>query len=106
MNCYTESYTKSLVAATPDDQLVAGKARKPRGLTEEQRSLMQHESEKLDRDFRRIEQSYAADHLDLTFAVAYVAHLLENARVVRHLAQHHGDVFTEFQKIAEYRKAA
>lgn len=106
MNCYTESYAKSLVAATSDDQLVAGKARKPRGLTDDQRALMQHESEKLDREFRRIEQSYAADYLDLTFAVAYVSNLLENARVVRHLAQHHGDFFAEFQKIAEYRKAA
>ena len=39
-------------------------------------------------------------------ALAYVTGLLDNARVVRHLAQFHADLLQEFQKIAEVRKAA
>lgn len=53
-----------------------------------------------------IEQSYGADHLDLVLATAYIASLLDNARVVRHLAQSHADLLQEFQKIAELQKAA
>jgi hypothetical protein len=32
--------------------------------------------------------------------------LLGNALVVRYLAQHHGDILTEFQKLAEMESAA
>jgi len=32
--------------------------------------------------------------------------LLGNARVVRYLAQHHRDILTEFQKLAEMQTAA
>lgn len=106
MNKYSLSYVKSIVAATPADQLVEGKQQAVRGLTPEQVDLMTQEAERLDREFKLIEQSYGADHLDLVLATAYVASLLDNARVIRHLAQHHADLLHEFQKIAELRQAA
>lgn len=106
MNKYSTGYVKSIVAATPSDQFVEGKRPTTHGLTAEQIDLMTEESERLDREFKLIEQSYGADHLDLVLASAYVASLLENARVVRHLAQHHADLLNEFQKIAELQKAA
>jgi len=37
---------------------------------------------------------------------AHLTGLLNNARVVRHLAQFHADLLQEFQKIAEVQKAA
>lgn len=106
MNRYTTSYARALVAATPVDQLVAGKQPVRRGLGDEQVELMRKEAEHLDREFRLVEETYGADHLDLVLAAAYVANLLENARIVRHLAQFHPDLLSEFQKIADMQKAA
>ncbi|SIT05950.1 plasmid partitioning protein RepB C-terminal domain-containing protein [Paracoccus saliphilus] len=106
MNRYSTGYARSLVASTPEDQLVEGRERRPRGLTEEQIAVMQRESENLDREFKLVEQSYGADQLDLVQAVGYVNHLLGNARIVRHLAQHHADILTELQKIVDMLEAA
>lgn len=105
MNRYSTGYAKSIVAGTPADQLV--ERRKPvRGLTDAQVALMERESAELDREFKLIEQDYGRDHLDLVLASGYITRLLGNARVVRHLAQHHADLLSEFQKIAEFQKAA
>jgi len=101
MNRFTMGYVKSIVAATREDQLVAGKRPVSRGLSDEQIALMGQESAQLDREFKLIEQSYGSDHLDLVLASAYVGNLLGSARVVRHLAQHHPDLLGEFQRIAD-----
>jgi len=106
MNQYSISYAKSIVAASPAEQLVEGKKSASLGLSPEQADLMTEESVRLDREFKAIEHSYGVDHLDLVLASAYLANLLENARVVRHLAQHHPEFLGEFQKIAELQKAA
>lgn len=106
MNRYSIGYVKSIVAATPDDQLVGGKRSPIRGLSEQQIALMGRESAQLDREFKLLEQSYGSDHLDLVLAAAYVTSLLGNAPVVRHLAQHHADLLNEFQKIADLQQAA
>ena len=106
MNRYSISYAKSLVASTPEDQLLEGKSRRARGLTQEQISVMQRESENIDRDFRVIEKSYGSDHLDLVLAIGYVSRLLGNARVVRHLAQHQSSILSEFQKVADLQQEA
>ena len=106
MNSYSTTYAKSIVAASHDDQLVDGKGKAVRGLSEAQIALMAQESAQLDREFKLIEQSYGSDHLDLVLATAYVANLLGNVRIVRHLAQFHADLLSEFQKIADIQKAA
>jgi hypothetical protein len=106
MNRFSVSYARSLVASTPDDQLVAGKPRRVPGLTEDQVATMQREGENVDRQFRAIEQSYSSDQLDLMLAAGYVNRLLGSARVVRYLAQHHADILAEFQKLSDLQKAA
>lgn len=106
MNRYSVSYAKSIVAGTSPDQMVEQKAKVVRGLTEDQRALMERESAELDREFKLMEQSYGSSHLDLVLATGYVSRLLSNARVVRYLAQHHADFLSEFQKIADIQKAA
>ena len=107
LNKFTINYAKSLVAATPQEQLVeTDKPKKVRGLSEEQIALMERESVSLQREFRIAEKSYGADHLDLVLSNGYVGRLLGNARVVRYLAQHHHDILTEFQKLAETDTAA
>lgn len=107
MNRYSTGYARSLVASTPEEELVEGRRRRrPRGLTEEQIAVMQRESENLDRQFKLVEQTYGADQLDLVQAIGYVKHLLGNARIVRHLAQHHAGILAELQKVADLQQAA
>ena len=102
MNKFTTNYAKSLVAATPQAQLVEqDKPKHVKGLSEEQIAMMERESVSLQREFRIAEKSYGADHLDLVLTNGYIAKLLSNARVVRYLAQHHQDILTEFQKLAD-----
>jgi hypothetical protein len=75
------------------------------GLTPNQIALMEQESANLDREFRLMEQTYGDNHLDLVVAVGYVLRLIENARIVRYLAQNLSELLAEFQKIAESHKA-
>jgi ParB-like chromosome segregation protein Spo0J len=107
MNKYTIPYAKSLLAATPQDQLAdAAKSKAVKGLTENQMALMERESANLDREFRMAEQAYGIDHLDLVLAKGFLAKMLGNARVVRYLAQNHREILSEFQKIAELESSA
>lgn len=106
MNRYSVPYAKSIVAAAPEEDLVDGRRKVAKGLTEEQIAVMERETEALNRDFKLIEESYGADHLDLVLATGYVQRLLSNVRVVRHLALRHPDLLNEFQKIADFPKAA
>jgi ParB-like chromosome segregation protein Spo0J len=101
MNKYTISYAKSLLAATPQSQLVEStKPKRVKGLSEEQIALMERESVNLEREFKIAEKSYGTDHLDLVLTVGYLGKMIGNARVVRYLAQHHGEILAEFQKLS------
>jgi hypothetical protein len=106
MNRYTISYARSLVAATPENQLVEKKQKKLKGLTPEQIARMETESANLQREFKMIEQDYGADHLDLVLAVGYIGRLLGNAKLVRYLAKYQPEILAEFQKISELQRAA
>lgn len=104
MGRYSKGYAKSLVAATPADQLVEGKLRRVRGLSADQIQTMQRETENLDRAVKRIERDYGVDHLDLVLATGYVRRLLGNARIVGYLARHEPGILSEFQKMAELQQ--
>ena len=49
--------------------------------------MMERESAQLDREVKLAERSYGADNLLLVVARGYLAKLLTNARVVRHISQ-------------------
>jgi len=107
MNKFTANFAQSLLAATPRNQLVEpDKPKRIKGLSEKQIGLMQRESANLDRQFKLIEKSYGADHLDLVLVNGYVAKLLGNAKVVRFLAQHYAEILVEFQKLVDAKAAA
>ena len=102
MNNFSNSYMRSLVAATPKNQLAAGYTpRTPKGLSDEQLTLMERESASLAREFKVAEQTYGADHLDLVLAVGYLSKLLRNGKVVGYLAKHFQELLFEFQRITE-----
>ena len=107
LNKYTINYARSLLAATPQAQLVdTEKPKVLKELTDTQIALMERESANLDREFKMVEQSYGTDHLDLVLAKGYLAKLLGNPRVVRYLVQHHQEILTEFQKLAVLESSA
>ena len=107
MNKFTASYARSLLAATPQTQLVEpAKPKRVQGLTERQMQLMQRESVSLDRQFRLIEQTYGTDHLDLVLVNGYVARLIANARIAKFLTQHHAEVLDAFRRIVAVKTAA
>lgn len=107
MNKYSISYARSLVGATPRSQFVDwAQPKRMEGLSDDQLALMEQESAQLDREFRLIEQSYGADHLDLVIVTGYMTKLIENARVARFMAQHYPELLSEFQKIAGHQAAA
>jgi hypothetical protein len=102
MNNFSNSYMRSLVAATPKNQLATGYTpRAPKGLSDEQLTLMERESASLAREFKVAEQTYGADHLDLVLAVGYLSKLLRNGKVVGYLAKHFQELLFEFQRITE-----
>ncbi|UEM12562.1 hypothetical protein J4G43_050695 [Bradyrhizobium barranii subsp. barranii] len=107
MNNFSNSYVRSLVAATPRNQLASGYTpRTPKGLSDEQLALMERESASLAREFKVAEQTYGTDHLDLVLAVGYLSKLLRNGKVVGYLAKHFQELLFEFQRITESEATA
>ena len=62
---------------------------------------MEKEMEVLQRDLGLIEESHGNQVLNLVLARGYLAKLLGNARVARHLGQHHEDILRELQSVSE-----
>ena len=103
-NNFSTMFAKALLVATPENQLVDPRKRKPTGttaVTSEQIARIERELVSLQSQVKSVEDSYGVDNLHLTVAKGYVAKLLANARVVRWLAQSHQEYLTEFQTIAE-----
>ena len=107
MNRYSKGYVRALLAATPDNQLVAdGKPKAPKALTREQVQLMERETAQLDREIKVAEQSYGPDHLRMVLARAYLTKLVGNVRVTRWLQQHQPEMLAEFRRVVEGQSAA
>jgi hypothetical protein len=106
MNKYTISYAQSLVAATPESQLIEGRKKPPVGLSDDQIAAMENQAALLEKEFRAIEENYGADNLDLVLAVGFVSRILRSAKAVGYMAQAHPDLLAEFQKLADRQRAA
>lgn len=99
---YSVLYAKALVAATPPDQLVDEGNPKPlKGVSPEQMEQIQRELNNLQGDVRRIETTFASDHLNLVLATSYVRSLLGNERIDRYLDKYHPEFREEFHKICD-----
>ena len=103
-NNFSVNYAKCLVAASPNDQLIDDATSKNGdGLSPADMARMEREMESLSGDFKQIEENHGKNVLNLVVAVGYVKKLLDNARVVRYLAQSYPEILTEFQKIVVSR---
>ena len=102
MDNYSVSYSKALLVATPQEQLVESEKPKSfKGISAEQIARMEAEMAKLQREMKLIEDSYGPDHLNLVLARGYLVSLLGNAEVSRYLEQNHGEIQNEFRRITE-----
>lgn len=99
-NNITVSYAQALVAATPSNLLVGEtKPRKIAGVNADQMAKMEREMGNLHEQFKLAEQSYGQDILNLVLAKGYLAKLMANDAVLRHLTKKHPDVLNEFDSI-------
>jgi hypothetical protein len=98
MNRFSWAFAKSYVASTPKNLLIAGERKSGKGLTDEQLEKMERESANLDREFKLIEKDYGTDYVDLVLATGYRSRLLNNVRVVHHLAQFTRKFWRSFRK--------
>ena len=102
MDNYSVSYSKALLVATPQDQLIESEKPKSfKGISAEKIARMESEMAKLQREMKLIEDSYGPDHLSLVLARGYLVSLLENEGISRYLAQNHNEILSEFRRISE-----
>jgi hypothetical protein len=73
------------------------------GLSQAEIARMEREMGSVTKDFKQIEETYGKNVLNLVIVVGYLKRLLDNARVVRYLAQSYLEILTELQKIIEGR---
>lgn len=100
MGTYTAAYAKGMVMATPAEKL-ADTGQPKRTAKPDDIAKMEHEVLALERDFALLDETYQRNMMNLTFARSYLRKILENARVVRFLAQSRPEVLAEFQRIVE-----
>ena len=99
-NNITVAYAQALVAATPGNLLVGEtKPKKITGVSAEQMAKMEREMGNLQEQFKLAEQTYSQDILNLVLTKGYLAKLMANEAILRHLTKHHTDVLNEFGNI-------
>ena len=101
-NNFTVGYTKCLVAATPDGQLVKPtKANPKKQFSAEDLAKIEREMETISQEMRTLEETHGRNTLNLVIVVGYLRKLLGNANVVKYLARKYADVLSQFQKLVE-----
>jgi ParB-like chromosome segregation protein Spo0J len=99
-NNITVAYAQALVAATPNNMLAGEvKPKKMPGVSPDQMAKMECEMGNLQEQFKLAEQSYGQDILNLVLAKGYLAKLMANEAILRHLTKKHPDVLNEFDSI-------
>lgn len=99
-NNITVAYAQALVAATPSNMLVGEvKPKKMTGVSADQMAKMEREMGNLQEQFKLAEQTYGQDILNLVLAKGYLAKLMANEAILRHLTKKHPDVLNEFDGI-------
>lgn len=101
---YTAAFARTVLMATPTDQLVTPKPAKEKARSNgsaEQMVRLERELISLQNQVKAVEDTYGVDNLHLTLGQAYLKKLLANARVVRWIASRKPEYLEQFQSIAE-----
>lgn len=101
-NRFTTSYARMLLATTRPEHLVEGaKAKRAAGVTPEDIARMEREMEKLQQDYRTVEDTAGETMLVLVVAKGFVNRLLGNTAVAAYLKKHHADLSEELGRMME-----
>jgi hypothetical protein len=93
---YSVSFMKALLAGTPASLLTEPDRPRPKvGLSAEQKSMIEHETDVLLRDLKSVEDTYGTEILDFTLAYRYIERIVRNERVQRYLSKHHAELLYE-----------
>lgn len=99
---YTETYAQMiLVTSRPGDLAEPGKAKPVAGVSPEDITRMEREMEKLQRDYRQIEDNYGETVLLLVVAKGFMSKLLGNQAVAGYLDKHHSDLALELRRVMD-----
>ena len=99
---YSVAYARTLVSASAPDQLVnPGKPRVHRRISPEEMEQIERELANLRGEIERIEETFAADHLNLVLAASYVRSLFRNAEVDRYLKNYQETLHRQFLEICQ-----
>ena len=99
---YSVAYARTLVAASAPDQLVnPGKPKAHRRISSEEMEQIERELANLQGEIERIEETFAADHLNLVLAASYVRSLLRNTEVDRYLRDYQEKLHRQFREICQ-----
>jgi ParB-like chromosome segregation protein Spo0J len=99
---FSVAYAKALVLRTPPEQLVHPESTKgTAGPRPEDLSRIEHETQTIEADFRRLEESHGKNMLNLVVAVGYVRRLLDNAGVLKYLSRKYRDLLAELERVVE-----
>jgi ParB-like chromosome segregation protein Spo0J len=99
-NSLTIGYAEALLAATPENKLVAEVRAKMGGLTSEQMAKMENEMTNVQEQFKLVEQTYGQDVLNMVLAKGYLNKLLTNKQTSRFLKQRYKELHTELEELA------
>lgn len=103
-NRYGYIFAKSLLDATPADQLVEGL--KPRRIPPsvlEKQIRMEEENISLSEDIRSLSKSYGTDMVNLTMCQSFLKQIISNEKVSNYLAKYHPETFEKFTEIIEIK---
>jgi hypothetical protein len=101
-NRYTTPYARMILATTRPEFLVEGvKTKAAPGVTPEQIARMEQEMEKVQQDYRSVEDRLGETMLTLVIAKGFVNRLLGNPAVVSYLGRHHQELAEELRRVME-----
>ncbi|MDO8605157.1 MAG: plasmid partitioning protein RepB C-terminal domain-containing protein [Phaeospirillum sp.] len=101
-NRFTLSYAKVLLAATRPEHLTdPARPKKLEGMSATDIARMEHEMERLRRDYRSVEDSLGDIMLSLVVTKGYVAKLFRNEAVADYIDRHHAELAMEMRGILE-----
>lgn len=99
-NNITAAYAQALVAATPSNLLVGEtKPKKMACVSADQMAKMEREMDNLQEQFKLAEQTYGQDILNLVLAIGYLAKLMANEVILRHLTRDYPDVLNSIVRM-------
>jgi hypothetical protein len=96
---FTGRFARALLDGTREELLIDTPIKRKRTITEEQQSMMEHETDEMLKHAESIRANYGNDVLDLTAACRHLQRLLANTRIHRYLTKHHQETLTTLEQL-------